>query len=45
MQGRINDEKMKIEAALSRAQGLEEEKKNVTSQYDLKNKRGLTSQN
>jgi len=31
MQGRINDEKMKIEAALSRAQSLEEEKKNVTT--------------
>ena len=45
MQGKINDQKMRLEAALNKAQGLEEEKKQVTSQYDLKNKRGLTSQN
>lgn len=31
MQGKINDQKMRIEAALSKAQGLEEEKKQVTS--------------
>ena len=43
MQTSINDQKMRIEAALNKAQGLEEEKKQVTSQYDLKNKRGLTS--
>lgn len=44
MQGKINDQKMRIEAALNKAQGMEEEKKQVTSQYDLKNRRGLTSQ-
>jgi dsDNA-binding SOS-regulon protein len=43
MQGKINDQKMRIEAALNKASVMEEEKRQATFQYDLKNKRGLTS--
>ena len=39
----MNDHKMKMEAVLSKASKAEEEKRQVTQQYDLKNKRGLTS--
>ena len=38
------EHKMKMEGALSKARIREEEKKQVTQQYDLKNRRGLTSQ-
>lgn len=35
---------MKMEAVLSKARLLEEEKSNATMDYDMKNKRGLASQ-
>jgi hypothetical protein len=44
MVNKIHDHKMQMEFVLRKAQGLEEEKKQTTQQYDLKNKRGLTSQ-
>lgn len=40
----MQDHRMKMEAVLSRARLLEEEKENATLDYDLKNKRGLGSQ-
>lgn len=40
----MQDHRMKMEAVLSRARLLEEEKQNATMDYDLKNKRGLGSQ-
>lgn len=44
MQEKMNDHKMKMEAVLNRANDMEEVKKQVTAQYDLRKKRGLTSQ-
>ena len=44
MANEMQDHRMKMEAVLSRARQLEEEKQNVTLDYDLKNKRGLGSQ-
>ena len=41
---KMNDHKMKMEAVLNRAADMEEVKKQATAQYDLKRKRGLTSQ-
>ena len=43
MTNKMNDHKMKMEAAISLTTKAEEEKRQVTQQYDLKNKRGLTS--
>lgn len=45
MASKIHDHKMKMEAVMSKAKTMEEEKRQATQQYDLKNKRGLTSQN
>ena len=44
MTSKMYDHKMKMESQLNKAELLEEEKREVTKQYDLKNKRGLTSQ-
>ena len=38
------DHKMKMEVMLSKAKVMEEEKKQATREYDLKNRRGLTTQ-
>jgi dsDNA-binding SOS-regulon protein len=41
---KMYDHRMKMEAQMNKAKTLEEEKKQATESYDLKNKRGLTSQ-
>jgi hypothetical protein len=44
MTSRMYEHKVKMEGALGKARAMEEEKNSATSQYDVKNKRGLTSQ-
>lgn len=44
MASKMQDHRMKMEAGLSKARLLEEEKFNATLDYDIKNKRGLASQ-
>ena len=44
MSSKMYEHKVKMEGALGKAWAREEEKKQATQQYDLKNKRGLTSQ-
>jgi len=44
MTSKMYDHRMKMEAVLNKSKAMEEEKRQATSQYDLKNKRGLTSQ-
>lgn len=44
MTSKMYDHKMKMESILNKAAVMEEEKNEVTKQYDMKNKRGLTSQ-
>ena len=44
MAAKMNDHKMKMEAVLNKAHDLEEVKKQITQEYDLRKKRGLTSQ-
>jgi hypothetical protein len=44
MTSKLNDHKMRMEADMGKAKTWEEEKRQATQQYDLKNKRGLTSQ-
>ena len=44
MTSKMYDHKMKMENMLNKAKALEEEKLQATNDYDLKNKRGLTSQ-
>ena len=38
------EHKVKMEGALGKARAMEEEKNQLTQSYDVKNKRGLTSQ-
>ena len=40
---KMNDHKMRMEADLNRGKTWEEEKRQATQEYNLKNKRGLTS--
>jgi len=44
MNAKMNDHRMKMENILNRAQLMEEEKEQATTEYDLKNRRGLASQ-
>lgn len=44
MQEKLYDHRIKLEAKLMRAEKMEEEKNAAMKEYDLKNKRGLTSQ-
>lgn len=44
MSSKMYEHKVKMEGALGKARAMEEEKKQATQSYDLKNKRGLTSQ-
>jgi len=44
MASKLHDHKMRMEADMNKASKWEEEKRQATQQYDLKNKRGLTSQ-
>lgn len=44
MSSKMYDHRLKMEAILNKAKVLEEEKKQTTEKYDVKNKRGLTSQ-
>lgn len=43
MNSKIMEHRMKMEMVLDNAELLEEEKRYNSKQYDLKNKRGLTS--
>jgi len=45
MMQKMYDHRMKMEAQMNKANLLEEEKKQATESYDMKNRRGLTSQN
>jgi len=40
---KMYDHRMKMENMLNKAKNMEEEKKQATDTYDLKNRRGLTS--
>lgn len=44
MTSKIQDHKMKMEYIMRKAEVMEEEKKQTTQEYNMKNKRGLTSQ-
>ena len=44
MTAKMYDHRLKMEGILQQASAMEEEKKQATGQYDLKNRRGLTSQ-
>lgn len=44
MTSKIQDHKMKMEYIMRKAEVMEEEKKQTTQDYNMKNKRGLTSQ-
>ena len=44
MMQKMYDHRMKMENMLNKAKNMEEEKKQATDTYDLKNRRGLTSQ-
>lgn len=44
MRQKMYDHKLKMEGMLNKAAKMEEEKKMATHEYDVKNRRGLTSQ-
>lgn len=44
MKAKMYDHKLRMEGILSKAAKMEEEKKQTTEKFDVKNKRGLTSQ-
>jgi len=43
MTSKMYDHRLKMEGMMGKVESMEEEKRQVTGEYDLKNKRGLTS--